>query len=96
MGLASGRVHSFIQTVTAGAVALAPPTAFDDGQLRSFVLKAHNANGANVFVGDSGVTTGSGFELGAGEAVSIDAVSVRQVYIIGTAGDKVGVLGMSS
>ena len=48
-------------------------------------IKAFTSNSGNVYVGDSGVTADKGFELDAGEEVTIDSYTYNEVYLIGSA-----------
>jgi hypothetical protein len=63
------------------------------------VIKAGLANTGTILVGAAGVTdtnngTGNGYPLSAGEAISIAAANLSQVYINGTtAGDFVSYVG---
>ncbi len=63
-----------------------------------FIIKAHSDNAADVFVGDSTVTTSTGFPVSAGEELRIayskrtgDELEVQpaEIYVIGTSGDTV-------
>lgn len=48
------------------------------------IIRALSTNGASIFVGGSGVTTSTGFELVAGEATSFTA-NLNTLYIISAA-----------
>ena len=58
------------------------------------VLKALSSNGNSIWVGGSSVAVGSdGLELEPGESVPIVVEDADQVYYIGTATDKLCVIG---
>lgn len=52
-------------------------------------VKAAVGNAAAVYIGPSGVATGTGFELRAGQQVTVTAGSPDDVYVIGTANDDI-------
>lgn len=81
-------VYSAQQTVTASAVALAAQAL-----VNGIVVKAKSTNAGTVYVGPSGVTTGTGYPLLAGEAISFGVTNASAVFIIGTASDVVYVAG---
>lgn len=72
------------QTVTGSAVAL-PSGTLTTG----VVLEALSTNAVSVFVGGSGVTTGTGIELPAGAAVSIPVSNTNKIYVICASGSPV-------
>lgn len=47
-------------------------------------VKASNSNSGTVYVGVSGVDSGTGFELGAGESISIPVDNTDKIYVIAT------------
>lgn len=51
-------------------------------------IKASNANSGTVYVGVTGVTTSTGFELGAGEGVSIPIDNTDKIYLIASASSQ--------
>jgi len=58
--------------------------------VRGVVVKAANSNTGTIFVGNSDVTADSadatdGFELGAGESVTIEIDNANKVYVIASA-----------
>ena len=69
------------QAVTTSAVAL--PTTTDIIQV---VIKANRANAAPVYIGPAGVTTVTGFELGAGDAIQLTTENMGLLYVIAAAG----------
>lgn len=73
-------IYSGEQTVTEAAVALATNQALVNGA----VLKSLQTNTGTVYVGNSGVTTGNGYELAPGEAISYACTNFDEIYIIGT------------
>lgn len=83
-----GTVAGFQQTVTASAAALTTQ-AFSS----SFTIKAFSTNTGVTYVGGAGVTAATGFPLAAGQSVVLNLASTASVYIIGTASDKVAVIG---
>jgi hypothetical protein len=48
------------------------------------LVQAISTNTASVFIGGSGVTTGSGFELQAGQAVPFTASNITALYVVGS------------
>lgn len=74
--------------VTVATTATAISGADSDGVYGSSVL-VKNAGAASVFLGGSGVTTEAGFELAAGEAVSLDLNVSDSVYGIVASGTVV-------
>ena len=62
---------------------------------KGVLAKALSTNGDKVYVGKSGVTTGTGYELTAGETVAIEVDNVNKVYAIaGAAGQVVCWIGV--
>lgn len=51
-------------------------------KIRSVTMKALSTNTVAVYVGGSGVTTASGFELLAGDSISLDTDDLANVYVI--------------
>jgi uncharacterized Zn-binding protein involved in type VI secretion len=49
---------------------------------RMVTVKAHNGNLGNVYIGGSSVAPNSGFELGAGESLTILVDNANKVYCI--------------
>ena len=61
---------------------------------RGVVVKAANSNTGTIYVGNSDVTANSadatdGFELGAGESVTIEVDDVNKLYVIASAANQV-------
>ena len=80
------------QTVGTTAVQL---TAASTPCTEGVLVKALTTNGDLVYVGKSGVTTGTGYELTAGETVTIETDNANKVYCIaGAAGQKVCWIGV--
>jgi hypothetical protein len=75
----NGTVLSNQQAVTASAVALATNTC------KRACVKALNGNTINIFVGPSGVTTGTGMELGPGQAVCMPVTNTNLLFVIASA-----------
>lgn len=82
----------------AGAKAVAvtgTAVALGSGALSNgVIIKAKSSNAGSVVVGPSGVTnavtsSANGYELAPGEAISVAAANLSQVYINGAAGDFV-------
>lgn len=58
-------------------------------------VKADDANSGTVYVGKSGVTTSTGFPLGAGQSIDIPVANVNAVYVIASgAGQHIAYLGI--
>jgi hypothetical protein len=59
-----------------------------------FIVQALAANVDNVYVGDSSVTTGNGFELQPGQATSVALANMNELYVNGAGvGDGVCMIG---
>lgn len=54
----------------------------------SVTVKANNANSGTVYVGLTGVTTLTGFELGAGESVSLPVDNTNRIFVISDAASQ--------
>lgn len=92
-GGVSATLYADQQVVTASAVAL-PAQALVNG----LSVRAKSSNLGAVWVGAAGVTatddgTGNGFSLLPGAAISLPVSNASSVFIIGTAGDVVYVIG---
>lgn len=62
---------------------------------KGVLVKALSTNGDKVYVGKSGVTTGTGYELIAEDTVTIEVDNVNKVYAIaGAASQKVSWIGV--
>lgn len=58
------------------------------------LVKAANGNSGTVFVGNSDVTADAtdatdGFELAAGESITVEVDNVNKIYVIGSADNQV-------
>jgi len=73
------------QTIGGSKVALVLP--LNDSVVRGVVLKAFGTNSDTIYVGDSGVTTGVGFPLTAGESVVLPLNSMT-IYAIADAASQ--------
>jgi hypothetical protein len=58
----------------------------------SYIVKALAGNGSTIYCGGSDVTSSNGFELSAGESVSVDGKDMAFFYINGTATQGVSIL----
>lgn len=56
------------------------------------MLKAASTNSGTVYLGDSSVTTSTGFPLAAGESIALDDFDLSCLYAVGTASDKLYLL----
>jgi hypothetical protein len=54
----------------------------------SVTVKANNGNSGTVYVGVTGVTTSTGFELGAGESVSLPVDNTNRIFVIANAASQ--------
>ena len=72
----NGSVLAGQQAVTGTAAALATNSC------RKALVKALAANTINVYVGPTGVTTGTGFELAPGESVGLDVSNTNLIFVI--------------
>jgi hypothetical protein len=62
----------------------------DDDFLGAIAVRAMTANAGKVYVGSSSsVSPTNGYELNAGEAVSLDITGAQLIWVIGTASDRV-------
>lgn len=52
-------------------------------------IKAGSGNSGTTYIGGSGVTTGNGYPLAAGDTLSLPVANVNVVYCIGTSSDTV-------
>lgn len=70
-----------------------PEPGQENPQISSMIVRAMKGNTGVIFIGGPGVTNATGFELAAGDAVSVDIQGGGNVYAYGTkAGDKLCVL----
>ncbi len=61
----------------------------------SVTIKALDSNTANIYVGKLGVTTSTGFELGAGESISLSIDNTNRLYAIAAdTNQKICVIGI--
>ena len=61
----------------------------------SVTVKSMDANTASIFVGVSGVTTSNGFELGAGESISLSVDNTNRLFVIASdINQKICVIGI--
>lgn len=51
-------------------------------------VKASNSNSGTIYVGITGVTSSTGFELGAGESVTIPVDNTNKIYLISDAASQ--------
>ena len=75
-GLSS--VKSFQQAATTGAVALTSNVC------TMMIIKCDDASTVPIYIGGSGVTTSTGFQLQPGQGISINVLNTNDVYIVGT------------
>lgn len=58
-------------------------------QMSSVAIRAMKGNGGVLYVGPKGVTAANGFELAAGDALTVDITSLGQLFFTGPkVGDK--------
>lgn len=82
--------HGSKSSISTSAVQI---TASSISAKKGVVVKAANANTGTVYVGNSDVTNGSvdatdGFELGAGESITVPTTNANLVYVIGSAASQ--------
>lgn len=78
---------------TVGTSAAVLVDAAGDDERADFSALVHNKGSVSVYLGGSGVTVATGYEVGAGEAVALSLTGSDTVYAIsGTAGQRVDVL----
>jgi hypothetical protein len=78
------------KTSTGSAVAIATSQAFVNG----VIVQALSTNAASVYVGPSGITTSTGFELQPGQATSMAVNNLNAVFVIASSsGDGVCYIG---
>jgi hypothetical protein len=74
-------VNAKVTVPTGTSTAIASATA-----IKTVVLKALSTNTASIFVGFTGTTVANGFELAAGDVISIDTSDLSLIFSIsGTA-----------
>lgn len=78
--------------VTVGVAATALNVGAKADNMVGKSIVARNRGTASVFLGDATVTTGTGFELGVGESVTLDLADGEVVYGIAAANQRVDVL----
>jgi hypothetical protein len=66
-----------------------PLSGISVGATRMVAVKAFNGNTDDVFVGGSGVTTASGWQLGPGESVSLAVNDAQTVYVISASSGQI-------
>lgn len=71
------------KSVTTSASSIGTAT-FTEG----VVVKALSTNTASIFVGDSNITTSTGYELIAGECVSLPVRTLANIYCISSTGTQ--------
>lgn len=59
-----------------------------DDARQDFAASIHNKGTVSIFLGGSGVTTGNGYEVGAGEAVSLVLTGSDAVYAVAASGTQ--------
>lgn len=83
----NAQIYSGQQAVTGTATALA------NQPLKTFCIKALHANTSIVYIGPSGVTSGTGMELTADQSWCANIDNANRVFIIGTSGANVSWIG---
>jgi len=53
------------------------------------IVQALSGNSDSIYIGASGVTTSTGFELQAGQATSLATDKLSNIYVNGTSGDGI-------
>lgn len=94
-GVMSGWKPTTDQITVATGTAAVLVAASTSNQRRSpegVVVKALAANTAIVYVGGSGITVGTGYELSAGNSVNIPAADPALIYGITTGTNKVCIM----
>lgn len=76
-------------TTLSGSAQLVDASTAAIENIKSVSVRASTANTAKCFLGPAGVTTGTGYELSAGESIAVDINSTLPLFVIGTAADKV-------
>src|SRR5688572_31773629 len=85
VGAAERSLSSNLTTPT-GALSL-------DG-VETVLLKAASTNAGTLYLGPTGVLATNGFPLAPGESIAIDASELSAIFVIGTAGDDLAILGL--
>lgn len=78
-GISSAALVSYQQTTTASAVQMA-----SNALANGIVCQALTTNTGTDYIGPSGVTTGTGYPLVAGQAISYGVANSNQLYLIGS------------
>lgn len=90
-GGTNGNLYVGQQTSNTSAVQL---TASSEALSNGVIVQALSTNTASVFIGGSGVTTATGFELQPGQATSVAISNLDLLYVIGSDNtDKVTWIG---
>lgn len=77
--------HGQATVGSASAIQLPSATA-----VKGVLVKSHSGNTGTIYVGNSsGVTTSTGFELGAGEAISLEVSNANLIWLISDTADQV-------
>lgn len=87
MSGALGAPNSFQFTAATGTAAKITTTSSTAGT--GVVIKALRANTGIVYVGATGITTGTGFFLESGDSVSMQCSDPSRIFAIGSAGGQV-------
>ncbi len=80
-----------VSVTSAAAIVVAKPTGAGQGTGRAgtgVIFKALAGNGQTIFLGDSTVTTSTGFPLAAGDTVSLNVDDPSKVWAVATSGTQ--------
>lgn len=64
------------------------PKSFVEANVKAILIKASSENTDSVFIGNSGVSPISGFELRASEAISMNVDNPNNIYIMAKSGTQ--------
>lgn len=96
LGIQQGYIPTTAQVTVATGTAtalVAASTSLNRRSPNGVVVKAMAANSATVLIGASGVTTGTGYELSAGNSVTVPVADPSLIFgISGTSSQKVCLL----
>jgi len=80
-------VSAFNTTVGTSAVLVDPGTTYRSNSVAT--LLAPSTNTATIYLGASGVTSGTGFALAAGQSMQVPEGGISSLYAISTAASQV-------
>jgi hypothetical protein len=83
-----GTINSGQDAAGTDATALNGGTSLNVPLGASVKVRNNSSNGASVFVGDSAVGTGNGYELPVGESVELSVDDVSKLHVVSASGGE--------